>query len=195
VENLNQGNRCISGIILKRAITAEGGGSIFLFSRQHGTLWASAPGCMRGKVRFGGSIEPLVFGRFQIYSSSSRTYLKSVDVKEDFWGIRKSPASLQRAFRWFSFVSDLLPVLTPDNELLKNLFWSLKLLEKGCHPELAEHRFLRRWCGIWGVDPGTTLRSNGGDDWYLSMKGVSCETFSAFLSENANMLRCLREAL
>ncbi len=150
---------------------------------------------MRGKVRFGGSIEPLVFGRFQIYSSSSRTYLKSIDVKEDFWGIRKSRASLQKAFRWFSFVSDLLPMLTPDNDLLKNLFWSLKLLENGCHPDLAEHRFLRRWCGIWGVDPGTALHSNGGDGWYLSMKDVSVGALSEFLSENANMLRCIREAL
>ncbi len=86
-------------------------------------------------------------------------------------------------------------MLTPDNELLKNLFWSLKLLENGCHPDLAEHRFLRRWCGIWGVDPGTSLRSDGGDDWYLSMRGVTREALFAFLSENANMLRCIREAL
>ncbi len=195
METLDQGNRCVSGMILKRSVTAEGDGSILLFSREHGMFWVSAPGCMRGKVRFGGSIEPLVFGYFQIYTSTARTFLKSIDVKEDFWEIRKTPSALRKAFGWLFLVSELLPMLTPEGELLKNLFWSLRLLEKGCHPDLAEHRFLRRWCRIWGVDPGSFLAGDGGDDWYLSRNTVERGGIAPFLSENGTMLRCLREAL
>ncbi|PKL01970.1 MAG: hypothetical protein CVV55_06840, partial [Synergistetes bacterium HGW-Synergistetes-2] len=54
-----QGLVRLSGVVLRRDVSAEGNVSLYLFLKETGPVWVSAPGASRGRVRFGGAIEPL----------------------------------------------------------------------------------------------------------------------------------------
>ena len=78
-----------TGVVLRRGNYMEGNMAALLFLKDSGTTWVYIPGASRGSVRFGGALEPLVWGRYQLYQSKRRTYIKEVEVAEDFWPLRR----------------------------------------------------------------------------------------------------------
>lgn len=152
-ENLRQGHFRASGVVLRRCDTAEGERLLYLGLKGLGPLWVVAPGAARGKGRFGGATEPLVWAVFTLYKASRNLYLKEVDVRYDFWTLRSRSESLARAAQWGRLVADCLLMGHPDDALLGLFFWALQGLEKGADGAVAEWRFLWRWLHDRGVAP------------------------------------------
>ncbi len=169
------------GVILRRVDSPEGNRSVYVFLSRYGPLWTSAPGAARGKARFGGSTEPMVWGIMHLYRGPNRFYLRDVDVKKDFWSLRNRPERMRRAIEWIRTVTLALLPMHPCDELLPLLYWSLSSLEdESVPPAAAEWRFFWRWLRIWGLAPNLRGCSEcaAGDSrkWILSEDGLYCGT-------------------
>lgn len=166
-----------SGVVLRRNSSPEGDISLYLLLKSIGPVWASAPGASRGRVRFGGSIEPLVWGNFNLYKGTRRFYLKSVDVKEDFWTLRAVPRKLRALLEWDRLLSIHLVPGHPCDEMIALFYWSCILLKEDVDPEVTEWRFLRKWLKSWGLAPSLEYCVSCGvhlGDAYWNATGLSC---------------------
>ncbi|MDT8283935.1 MAG: DNA repair protein RecO [Thermovirgaceae bacterium] len=142
------------GVVLRRKDSPEGNRSVYVLMENEGPMWLLAPGAARGKVRFGGSTDPLVWGTFHVYRGPNRCYLRDVDVRRDFWSLRASSQKIRQAVKWsVSLVRHTLPGHACD-DLLPVFFWSLSLLEEpGIRDDLSDWRFYWRWLRSWGLAP------------------------------------------
>jgi DNA repair protein RecO (recombination protein O) len=142
-----------TGVVLKRSRYMEGDAAVLLFLKDSGTTWVYVPGASRGSNRFGGALEPFVWGRYQLYQSKRRTYLKEIEVAEDFWELRKHPKAVTQAVQWALFLERYLIAGYPYNELVVLFYWALKALQAGVPHEVVNSRFLWRWLCSWGIAP------------------------------------------
>jgi DNA repair protein RecO (recombination protein O) len=150
--SLIQGNHTASGVVLRRRESPKSQ-ELLLFLSSLGAVWVSAPGAGGPKNRFGAGTEPMMWGEFTLYQSPRRLYLKGVDIREDFWNIRKSPRTLRTAIKWCGeIVSRLLPGAQSD-DLLSLLWGCMKNLSCGLDPTLLDIRFAWRWGNLWGLAP------------------------------------------
>ncbi|MDO9509428.1 MAG: DNA repair protein RecO [Thermovirgaceae bacterium] len=142
------------GVVLRRKDSPEGNRSVYVLMEHEGPVWLLAPGAARGKVRFGGSTDPLVWGTFHVYRGPNRCYLRDVDVRKDFWTLRASSQRIRQAVGWsVSLARHTLPGHACD-DLLPIFFWSLCLLEEpGIRDDLSNWRFYWRWLRSWGLAP------------------------------------------
>jgi DNA repair protein RecO (recombination protein O) len=150
---MRQGYCKLTGVVLRRYETNEGDIRLYVFFRDCGPLWVVAPGAARGKRRFGGATEPLIWGYFGCYRSPNQLYLREVEVKEDHWGIRTKPDKLERAMIWARLLVKYLLPAHPCNDVLVIFYDSLYLLERDVEEGLVEWRFLYRWTKRWGLAP------------------------------------------
>ncbi len=158
-----------TGVVLKRGNYLEGDMSVQLFLKDTGTIRVYLPGASRGSVRFGGAVEPLVWGRYQLYQSRSRTWLKEIEVIEDFWELRRQPPAVMQAVAWVRLFDKYLIAGYPYNDLLASFFWALKALAQKIPAQVVNARFLWRWLLSWGIAPdlvrcnscGRTLNGRG----------------------------------
>ena len=194
-QEIPQGLRRFSGVILKRERSAEGDASLYLFLKGIGTAWVSVPGAARGSVRFGGSIEPLVWGNFNLYKGTRRFYLKSVDVKEDFWELRTSPWRLRTLLEWDMLLCEHIVPGIPCDEILALFYWCGILLKQGVHPGAGEWRFLWKWLENWGLAPSLEIcvdcGSRFGEGAFWTERGLQCRSCGrtgAFLPERDLLL-------
>ena len=161
-----------SGVVLKRGSYMEGDLALLLFLKTSGMTWCYVPGAVKGSVRFGGALEPLVWGRYQLYQSKRRVYVREVEVTDDHWELRKRPKAIFTAARWIRLlIQNLIPGY-PYDSLLVLFYWAVKALEKGVDPDIVNARFLWRWLLDWGIAPDYKLCSscgrplNGSGSWY-----------------------------
>lgn len=196
-EFIPQGLLRHSGVVLRRTSSPEGNLSLYLLLRTVGPQWVSAPGASRGRMRFGGSVEPLVWGNFNLYKGTKRLYLKSVDVSEDFWVLRKDPERLRMLLEWDRLLSLHLVPDHPCDDVLAIFYWSSILVRHGVHPLLAEWRFLWRWLNAWGVAPSLDRCVTCGRqlaEGYWTATGLQCGRCGRGPSVPAEVLRRLRVA-
>lgn len=176
-----QGTIRAKGVVLRRLETTTGDRNIYFFLEKYGPTWIYVPGGGRGKFRFGGATEPLVWGTVDIYrTSNNRCYLKNLDVKEDFWTLRKIPDRLKFAMEWAKLLAQVLLPQEKNDEVLGLFYWSMKLLEDfEIPPELVEWRFLSRWLKLWGIAPETRMcsecRRQESKWWLLTSEGIFCD--------------------
>ena len=150
------GFQSASGVVLSRRIIGEGDLLLTLFLKEMGMTTASARGAAKGKVRFGGGTEPLVWGSFTLYQGKDegKKTLKSVDVADDMLKLRTRAQALFAAVRWAKLLMRHLMEGHPADDLLANLYWNMKLLSEGEIPvEVLEWRFVWRWLKSWGLAP------------------------------------------
>ncbi|MDR1916439.1 MAG: DNA repair protein RecO C-terminal domain-containing protein [Synergistaceae bacterium] len=156
VERLPQGNHRASGMVLRRRDISGKNQELLLFLNGFGAMWVSAPGSGRSN-RFGGGTEPMTWGVFDLYQSPRRIYLKGVDIREFFWGVRKSKRSLDTAVKWCIELSSRLPTGHESDSLLSLLWGSMKNLSAGVNHLLIDARFAWRWGNLWGLAPSLDL--------------------------------------
>lgn len=142
-----------TGVVLRRGNYMEGDVAVLLFLKSSGTAWVYVPGASRGSMRFGGALEPFVWGHYQLYQSKRKTYLKEIEVAEDFWALRRHPRAVLQAVRWSKMFERHLISGYPYDDLLALFYWALKALAEGVAPELINARFLWRWLLSWGIAP------------------------------------------
>lgn len=149
-EKLPQGYYTQSGTVLRRKESVKGGQTLLIFLRGLGPRWVSAPS---GKNRFGGAVEPLVWGTFNLYQSPSMLYLQGAEVKEDFISLRSSGSSLMTALRIYKQTAKIL-MDTHNSDSILNLLWSTMIqLSKTKMAEAVEFRFLWRLLNLLGTAP------------------------------------------
>ncbi|HIR17452.1 MAG TPA: DNA repair protein RecO C-terminal domain-containing protein [Candidatus Caccocola faecigallinarum] len=151
-EQLRQGYYQASGTVLLRKEASKGGRSLLLFLRGFGPRWAGAPAA-GGKNRFGGGAEPMVWGSFSLYRSPTRLYLQSVDVKEDFLPLRRSPAALACAARLYRLTAAEAPADCENDGLLRTLWSAMVQLRDGAIPAAVEFRYMWRLLAAMGTAP------------------------------------------
>lgn len=161
-EGLRQGAHRASGVVLRRKEGSVRSQELLLFLRTSGATWVGAPGATSAKNRFGGGIEPMVWGEYDLYQSPRRLYLKGVDVKEDFLQIRTSRRRLETAVKWCGELARRLPLGMENDALLSLLWGSMKNLRAGGDPALLDLRFAWRWANLWGLAPPLDVCSSCG---------------------------------
>ena len=162
-----------SGVVLKRGSYMEGDLALLLFLKTSGMTWCYIPGAAKGSVRFGGAMEPLVWGRYQLYQTKRRVYVREVEVTDDFWQLRKRPKAVFMAARWIRLLAQNLIPGYPYDPLLALFYWAMKALEKGVEPEIVSARFLWRWLLDWGIAPDFNMCSSCGKP--LNGRGAWCD--------------------
>lgn len=141
------------GVILSREQMGENSLGVRLFLKEYGILNVTAPSGRRG---FGGDNEPFVWGVFSLQKKqrNSSYFIYDIDVNDDMLKLRKSRNTIITATKWTRTLAKYLITEQPDNELLTNLYWCMKLL---CAPEVpvdvSDWRFLWRWLKCWGLAP------------------------------------------
>ena len=150
---MRQGFYKLTGVVLKRYETNEGDIRLYNLFRDFGPQWILAPGAARGRRRFGGATEPLIWGHFGCYKSPKQLYLRDIEVKEDHWKIRSNPDKLEKAMVWTNLLTKYLLPLQPCNEVMAIFYDSLCLLERDIDESMIEWRFLYRWMKRWGLAP------------------------------------------
>lgn len=148
-----------TGVVLRRNIDPEGNIRLLCLFRGEGATWLYLPGAARGKVRFGGTIEPLVWGEFNLYRGNKKIFLKEVTVKRDFWPLRKNRQTLKTAIDWCMTLNSFMISDLPMDEVLPVFYWSLDLLEKGGDPDALSLRFFWKLLNAWGVAPSLSVCS------------------------------------
>lgn len=131
----------------------EGDLSVLLFLKDSGLVRVYVPGAGKTASRFGGALEPLVWAKYQLYQSRRKTYLKEIDVTEDFWKLRQSPSAIRCALHWCRSLGRFLLDGYPYNDLLALFYWGLRGLSEKVPPELVSARFFWRWLLCWGIAP------------------------------------------
>lgn len=186
-DDLPQGSHKARGVVLRRkegSANASKSFELLLFLRAYGAMWVGAPGAGGSKNRFGAGTEPMMWGDFELYQSPRRLYLKSVDVREDFWAVRGSRASLATALGWHGRIAKKIPPRVENDALLSLLFGSMKNLASGVAPAIADVRFAWRWANLWGVAPPLDFCAACGENFfsseppmfaYLGPEGLICE--------------------
>ena len=154
-DEVPQGHIKRSGVVLRRWISPEGDATLYLFLKGTGPLTVYAPGATRGRIRFGGGIEPLTWANFNLYRGTKHFYLTSAEVKEDFWPLRDDPEKIAKLIDWDGLLCRHLAPGLPCDEVLALYYWSGVQLKSGVHPMVAEWRFLWKWLHNWGLAPST----------------------------------------
>ncbi len=143
-----------SGIILFRKLYSESTIWTKLFLKNHGIITATAPAI--GKNSFGGDTEPFCWGNFSLRrKQKGKNYnIEDIDLNDDMLDLRKAYDKILTAFKWSRFILKYLPLYQPDNELLANLYWNMKLLcDINVPSEASNWRFIWNWLRIWGIAP------------------------------------------
>ncbi len=138
------------GVILARVDRGENSLWSTVFLQNIGMVGVSSK-------NFAGDSEPFVWGEFyfQRMRKSSRYFMFDTDIKDTMLRIRRrNLETLKTAFLFVNAVMKYLPYEQPDDDLLVNLYWSMKLLTFRAVPPSAAHwRFVWRWLNEWGIAP------------------------------------------
>ncbi|MBQ7544604.1 MAG: hypothetical protein IJT02_06635 [Synergistaceae bacterium] len=140
------------GVILNRAPTGETNLWVTFFLEGEGIVSLSSKNMM-------GDSEPFVWGYFELKKKqkSASYHVFEADIRDDMLHLRRSRAALSAVFGWVKYLLRYLPHGQPDDELLNNLYWSMKLLTVSAVPEeAADWRFVWLWLREWGIAPELT---------------------------------------
>ena len=138
-----------SGVILYRDLSGEKNLWLKLFLKGVGLVNVTAR-------KSGGDTEPLLWGRFYLKKKvkTMNYYIDEVEVIDDMLHIRMNGQALFTAVKWIKLITKYFLPGHPDDELLANLYWSMKLLsETEIIPEVLSWKFLWRWLESWGIAP------------------------------------------
>ena len=138
-----------SGVILFRDLSGEKNLWLKLFLKEFGVVNVTAK-------KSGSDSEPFLWGKFGIKKKkNSLNYLiDEFEIADDMFFLRKRKEALMTALKWSKMISKRLPQDQADDELLANLYWSMKLLENEKIPaEVSDWKFLWRWLESWGLAP------------------------------------------
>lgn len=172
--DLPQGDYIYKGTVIKQNRDTE---AILAFLHDLGKTWIFVQG--RGRNRFLGATEPMVWGEFCLYKNTHGLFLKSLNVKDDFLPLRHNANSLYLATRIYSLLADKLPFEIKNNRLLQSLYDTLTLINEGATGEATYLRFVAKFLSSYGLMPSFQICSNCGGLIHsvarLSEKGVFCD--------------------
>lgn len=139
----------VKGVILSHKTMGENNLLVTLFLEDAGIMTLSSKD-------FKGDSEPFVWGDFYLRrkKKGSGYFIFDTDIKDCMLHIRRGRESIEAAFNFSSLLIKYLPAGHSDDELLTNLYWSMKLLSVSSVPSSAVYwRFIWKWLEEWGLAP------------------------------------------
>lgn len=137
------------GVVLCRGNSGEKNLWLKLFLKDAGIVNVSAK-------KKDSNIEPLTWGNFSLKKKQKSTnyFIDEAEIFDDMFALREKKDSLLNSLKWVRLVMKFLEPGQPDNDLLINLYWSMKLLtQPKVPPYAASWKFLWRWLDSWGLAP------------------------------------------
>ena len=137
------------GVILSRKAMGETNLWVTLFLEDAGLVSLSSKNFM-------GDSEPLLWGYFflQKMRRGARYFVHDIDIKDDMFRLRLRRETLSVAINWSMTLMKYLPTEQPDNDLLNNLYCSMRLLNVQAIPvDAVNWRFFWLWLEGWGLAP------------------------------------------
>lgn len=186
----------VEGIVLFRRSTPEGDVRGEVLSREGLVLPFVAKGACRGRVRFGGLLEPGVWAFFHLQRSrrSSLLYLREVDLVDAFRGLRSRRESILWALRVLGSVRSLGELRCEG--LFELLVRFLSMVELGRSPELAAAWFYAELARVEGVLPSpnscAVCGSPTGEVLFLREEGFSCASCGGALKLSPQLASVVR---
>ena len=139
----------VKGVILFR----ENSGEKFLWT----TLFLEKYGIVNlTSKNFLGDSEPFSWGYFDLQRKklSAKYFVYDTDIKDNMLEIRRGKAPIITALNWTKALKKYLISEQPDDKLLTNLYWNMKLLTVPTIPtEAVNWRFFWLWLSEWGLAP------------------------------------------
>ena len=137
------------GVTLSREISGENNLWVRLFLQGEGVVSLSSK-------NFKGDSEPFIWAiyNFRKNSKNAKYFVSDIDVKDDMLALRRSRETILTAFSWAKLLAKFMPHEQPDDELLGNLYWNMKLLSQPSVPYyVPAWRFIWQWIEQWGLAP------------------------------------------
>ena len=137
------------GVILNRKTMGEHNLWVTLFLEDAGLVNVSSK-------NFSGDSEPFVWGYFylQKMKRGAKYFIHDIDIKDDMFRLRLRRETLSVAINWSMTLMKYLPAEQPDNDLLNNLYCSMRLLNVQAIPaDAVNWRFFWLWLEGWGLAP------------------------------------------
>ena len=138
-----------SGVVLYRDLSGEKKLWLKLFLKGFGTVNVTAK-------KSSGDTEPFIWGKFGLKKkkNSVNYYIEEFETSDDMLSLRRRRESFLTALKWTKMIMKRLDNGQPDDDLLADLYWSMKLLEDDRVPaEVSGWKFLWRWLESWGLAP------------------------------------------
>ena len=171
----------VKGVILAR----EDSGENLLWTK----LFLEGEGIVNlTSKNFMGDSEPFSWGYFDLQKKkrSARYFIYDTDIKDNMLGIRRGKEPIMTALNWTKMLTKYLTIELPDDDLLTNLYWSMKLLTIPSIPVKAVNwRFLWLWLKEWGLAP--ELRA------FYAQKGFRSEEISLLAQTELSTPKALTE--
>ena len=137
------------GVTLSREFSGESKLWVCLFLQGEGIVSLSSK-------NFKGDSEPFIWAvySFRKISRNAKYFVDDIDVKDDMLALRRSRETLITASKWAELLAKYMPHEQPDDDLLKVLYWNMKLLTHPSVPyDAVNWRFLWQWIELWGLAP------------------------------------------
>ncbi len=139
----------VSGVTLMRDISGERNLRVILFLKDIGVISLSSK-------NFGGDSEPFLWAKYWLRKNRlARTYfVYDIEVVDTMIKIRQKKERMIMLLHWARSILKYLPYGHPDNDLLANFYWNMKLLcAPGVPCDAADWRFIWKWLENWGLAP------------------------------------------
>lgn len=143
------------GIIIYNRPFGEFDRIIEIFSVNMGRVQGIAKGARSFKNRFGGSLEPFNYCRFNLFRKSSRSLyrVESCDIIESFISIRSDLSAILYLSSMIDSLRKLVPYEDPNKSLFHVLYKSIKGLSSGDPPEEVMFYYQIKLLHMSGVGP------------------------------------------
>ena len=138
-----------SGVVLYRDISGEKNLWLKLFLKNAGIVNVTAR-------KSSGNTEPFLWGKFILKKKQKTTNysIEDFEVVDDMLVLRENYNAVFKASKWLKMIMRRLMPGQPDNGLLGNLYWSMKLLTEPKVPvDVSDWKFLWQWIYSWGLAP------------------------------------------
>lgn len=166
----------VKGMVIAQSPIGEYDRRVVILTLEKGKISAFARGARRPNSRLIGASQPLTFGTFYLYAGKNSYTLLSADIDNYFPELKKDLLKVTYGTYFLELASYLTRENNDEREILKLLYQSLRILEKGKVPEklircIYEIRILTAFGEGMQVFDCALCGKTEGLDWFSSIKG------------------------
>ena len=143
----------IRGIVIKETFSGDSDKYIIIFAKDIGKVSVFAKGARKLKSKFLAGTALFTYGDFIVKESRGKYYLDSVDIIENFYGLRNDIFTLAYGTYFLEILDKSVPNGISENLLLLLLLKSLQKLVKTENKELISSTFVLKLISFLGFFP------------------------------------------
>ena len=166
--------RCI---VIKETFSGDSDKYIIIFAKDIGKVSVFAKGARKLKSKFLAGTALFTYGDFIVKESRGKYYLDSVDIIENFYGLRNDIFTLAYGTYFLEIIDKSVPNGISENLLLLLLLKSLQKLVKTENKELISSTFVLKLISFLGFFPSlkNCVYCGKQDTKYICAEGLLCE--------------------